>query len=339
MSGASGEEPTVLVADSWLPVIQRVGSHSTWSGIEYRTGDGQILDHRFGGNVTLSDSVFSPREHTPHAPGAGLVPYRRGNYSVRLHRNRFAGWGKGEGNVCDKLIDAGGYGARLYVQRNVFTDNDCTALVDAVARKDHSFGAFPPNDGAVDLVLSGNTVIGGGPVLMLGGPSDRLLSVNVVNNLVVDVESGAVSTTDTNGNSLDANERALFWSAAGSGDRRWLESASNLVRNSGGATFLPAESAGSPHVAVLAPDVQADPLLVDGTELSAMSPAVDAGHEPPPYAWHTPTVVCSRYQCFEPPPSGFAPEALPAAPTDAAPIDGDGDGIAEHDIGAHEYAP
>ena len=308
--GASGDERTVLVStDPDAPIVTRLGERLTWSDIDWRTTGAPIAD-RIDENVTFADGTISPVEGAAHDVD-GLVGENHGSY--RLRGMRVEGFG-GEAGTCRTLFAAQrsgtGYETLVYMQDNVFVDNDCDALFLSELEGGSYYG-----DSLV-LSVDGNTFVNNPSLFELRGSADRYARVSLRNNVVVGTER------------LLEIDPALF-SRAHQGYGSRLVVGRNLVWDSGQGSLLRSDWLSLPNVELEATDVAADPLFVDADggdfAVRAGSPAIDVGVAPEPYRWSWDDY---RHERIQP-----GPEAT------RAPVDGDGDGVAEHDVGAFEFRP
>ena len=302
--GADGDERTVLVSvDRDAPIAVATGSRTTWSNIDWRT-TGAPLVREHGSDVTISDSTIEPVADLPHDV-RGLLP-PRSNY--RLHANRISGFGAGEEGRCETLVipsDGGYTRGSTYVQHNLFVDNDC----DSVMR----FGSEDPR-GRSRLIANNNTFVGSPRIVEIVGADRNGETLRFRNNLVVGADS-VIAMSETR--------------FTATGERRpTLVTSRNVVWNGLVESALRADRVSRPGVRLEGADLAAEPAFVDEIggdyRLRPDSALIDAGVEPDEYAWdyHDPADAPS-----------------PGADAVTRAVDGDGDGVAEHDVGAFEYRP
>ena len=308
--GASGDERTVLVStDPDAPIAKRLGEYVTWSGIDWRTTGAPIAD-RTDENVTFADGTISPVEGVAHDVN-GLVG--GGNNSYRLHRMRIEGFG-GDAGTCRTLFAAERFGnhyeSLVYMHGNVFADNDCDALFLSELEGEGHGGD------SLQLSVDGNTFVGNPRLFEFRGSAADYVRISLRNNVVVGAER------------LLEIDPGLF-SRAHQGYGSRLVAGRNLVWDSERGSLLRSEWLSLPNVELEATDIAADPLFVDADRgnfaVRAGSPTIDSGVAPEPYRWSWDDY---RHEFIQP-----GPEAV------TAPVDGDGDGAAEHDVGAFEYRP
>ena len=307
--GAAAPERTTLVSvDPNRPLLEHLGSRSHWRELELRSSGAPIV-HRAEPNVTLAESLIAPVDGVAHAMDA-LVRTARG---YRLRGNRIEGWGRGEGSVCTRLLGnergTDVHGSPVYLEDNLVVDNDCETMLRAT---------LPAGERA-HYHASGNTIVGiPRPFVLEAEESESPYAfdgyeASFRNNIVVGADTP-----------LEIDAAALGRSGAAA-----IVIASNLVGD--GARPSLATSELLTHVAVEQEraDLHADPSFVDAPSgdyrLAADSPAIDAGSTPEPYRW---------WWWFDQDAS-----VQPTVDDSRVPLDGDGDGRAEHDIGAFERAP
>ena len=303
--GAEGAERTVLVSvDRDAPILTVTGARSTWSNIDWRT-TGAPLAFPYGSDTTISHSTIEPVPGMAHDVEE-LLP-RWGN--SRLYANRIADFGTGEAARCSALVTAGqgGYtGGSTYLQHNLFLDNDCDALVrfgeDDVPVRSH-------------LTANNNTFVGSPTIVRVSALGTEADVLRFRNNVVVRADA------------VVELPESRFRTTA----RAWSEpafvSSRNVVWNSAVQSAVQADWLSRPGIAVEGTDLLVEPKFVDPANgdyrLRPDSALIDAGVEPDEYVW-------DNY--------GRSPDSAPDGLV-PPPIDGDGDGEAEHDIGAFEHAP
>ena len=137
ITGASGDEPTVLIGGLTEPLFVDLPLGFTVANMELRSfGHPIVGSHR--SMVTFDSNVILPAnpEHSVQAIDALFTNYQ--GESLRLINNRISSWGIGQQNSCKSLIAATtaevfvhalySFG-ELHVQHNVFENNQCESLM------------------------------------------------------------------------------------------------------------------------------------------------------------------------------------------------------------------
>ena len=303
VAGSTSGQPTVLVSlDANQAVITDAGKESTFSHLEYQTTGAPAIA-RYGRNITLEYSRFSPVPDMPHTISA-LVNLEE-NASYRIRNSRIEGWGTGQGSQCRSLFDPGHYThyywSQVYLEQNLFLGNNCNVLLPIKAGN------------APIYIVQNNTFVNNPNLISITG--EKIQSdTHIINNIIVG--SDAILEVGE-----DLYEDALPYVKSGT-----LVTSKNLVWNSGRGSVLTGDLVARQRISFDYTDLNADPLFLDADtqdyRLAAQSPAIDAGTDPIAYQW----LHFDEDYVFSAPPSTHVIQ----------PLDGNGDGIKKFDIGAFE---
>ncbi|ASJ72947.1 hypothetical protein [Granulosicoccus antarcticus] len=328
VNGAAGDEPTVLLAGIEAPLLVGAGPRTTWSGLEMRSFGAPIIG-LVGANFTLANSVIEPALPDIHSLPDGLVAPHNPT-SLRLLNNTIHHWGSTESGTCHRLLEVTMHRAALYLQHNLFENNVCDILIESTLLP----GDFSNDRDNVWLYATNNTFVDNPKLIRLAGDPETWRTLVFRNNIV----TGTDVLLDISDELLDDEEQ-----------RPWLLTSNNLLWKNGAETMLNARQATLPRVFVELPDLHADPHFIDPANsdyrLAAFSPALDAGTFPGEYRWLKEAIFCisSRpINCagfYDEPEFSETDYPQPGPEAVIQPVDGNGDGTAEYDIGAFEYRP
>ncbi len=330
---------TVLLSDNAdVPLLEHIGTGSTFSDLEFRSSGAPVLV-RSGYNITIQDSLIAPIQGAWHDLQQLFV-----SNSYRLLYSRVEGWG-GEQGKCRSLLVAGPHYADpgslidntadtasirdsewyvgtkpyssntrpsgIYIQNTVFRDNTCNNLMlEYEAKTFPFFGTAYVKNAVPSVFILNNTFVNNKGRIHFSGKSAN--DVQVRNNIFVAHQDPITVPRAINQ----------------SGDTRFVL-ARNLVWDSPFRSLVSAGVAAGPTVKVEAPDLATDPLFADRDggdfSLATGSPAIDAGATINAYLWTDPKTG-----------AGIMPPMQAREPIS---LDGLLDGKAIMDIGAFEYIP
>lgn len=296
--GAAESKPTVLISpsiDSYALI--NVGVNSLYRQLTFRVGGSAVLFTN-GQNLTIADSSFIPPLRGKHQT-AGLVV---GNNTYRLINNQISGFGIGDGNYCHQLIKLDGF-SRTFVQRNVFTNNDCLGVIGINYRNNYSGTSS-------EHLVGNNTFVDNKQLIYISGYKIKA-KIRVENNIVVN--------TDTLINT--GRRHAEFHSQGG------LTTSRNLIYISEREALLTGQLLAHTGYSYDLTDLSFDPVFEDKTagdfRLSSSSPAIDQGGDAQPFVYTT-TYTTQLKMPYD---------------AEVMAIDGMQDGNAVFDPGAFEFAP
>jgi len=279
---------------NYEPLLTNFGDETQISGIEFRTRGQSILGDS-GKFISLSNNIIKPvpeRSHDMDTLGTMI------DHACWV-QNRIEGWGAGENNLCETLIDglSNGTAGATHLLGNVFLNNNCQAGLISSDHKDH----IP--DSYSGIAISNNTFINNPLILSVSGSSGSR-DIDFRNNLIF-------------GSSLLGSYNDIGVNAA-------LVSSSNLVWNSVADDLFGVEFLEPERIIRHAPNLNLNPMFKDPDNgdfgLSSGSPAIDSGTES---AEFDPAAVLNTIARSENCHFGS--------------FDGNQDGTAEPDIGAYEF--
>ena len=358
IQGASGDEPTILLGGFSDPVINNLQPRTSLSNMVLRSYGRAVLGS-YGSNVTLENNVIEPAERYVGFTLRGVhgVLATRDGKALRLRGNTIRNWGNAENGECFSLVSASH--GEMYLQHNVFESNNCDALI---------YASTPTN-----LMVENNTFVHNNSLLTIASLPSKL---TFRNNIVYGTRPLFNYKTAENSVAgevtlIEAIEQAMEWADSynqpsednpagdASGDRVywpyhqpwWLSISNNILWNSDGSEFADSALRDMPGVADANDTLIAAPGFVNAESgdyrLGVSSPAIDAGTAQTEYQWFRSQI----YSCLYTSCLGYPDEAwiwdIPGAPPYPQPtpdqmnqpVDGNGDGTSEFDIGAFEFIP
>jgi len=134
IEGSASEEKTTLISsDLEKPIFTYTGKRTILKNLVLQTTGAPIVTNP-GENLTISDSIIEPVVGLPHSLSR-LVDAGE-SQSYRLKGNLIRYWGFKKDNHCDSLVSEilfSTYITDVYLEQNIFVQNQCTVLFDMTA--------------------------------------------------------------------------------------------------------------------------------------------------------------------------------------------------------------
>ena len=294
ITGASGDEPTVLIGGLMEPLFVDLPLGFTVSNMELRSfGHPIVGPHR--SMVTFDNNLVVPAnpEYSIQKIDSLFTNYQ--GESLRLINNRISNWGIGQQHDCNNLITATAaeifihvlysYG-ELHVQHNVFDNNHCKSLMSVQYQG--------------DLTIENNTLINNDSAVVDIERLPRRLTF--FNNIIAGGRSEVLykETADPQTGVLSLQEEAA--QATFTANQVWFTLASNILWNTTSTDIVNDSMRSISGFNELQRAEYVDPLFVDiesgDYALQPTSPAIDkAGIIPTGYRLHTVYGGCFRTIC------------------------------------------